>query len=55
MSCLFCAHFFDDEERFGSCDAFLDGIPFIINSGSVSHDKPLPNQENDVVFEKIKE
>ena len=37
-----------------SCNAFPDGIPRKIAYGSNRHLEPLPNQENDVVFKKIK-
>lgn len=37
------------------CAAFLDRIPDEILNGENDHTKPLPEQENDVVFEeKIK-
>ena len=49
--CSKCKHF----RRFeGGCDAFPDGIPDEID-GTGSHDKPLPNQNNDIVFEPIEE
>ena len=35
----------------GGCDAFPDGIPAQITSGKNQHSKPLPNQENNIVFE----
>ena len=54
MSCLKCENLYRDLERFGKCKAFPKGIPFIINSGEISHDKPLPDQDNDIVFERIK-
>lgn len=37
----------------GGCDAFPDGIPDEITSGENKHSKPLPDQENDIVFEPI--
>lgn len=45
--CLDCKHF--DIETF-SCSAF-DKIPEIILLGDNDHSKPLPEQENDIVFE----
>ena len=35
------------------CSAFPDGIPFKFLSGEESHDKPLYEQENDIMFEEI--
>ena len=35
------------------CSAFPDGIPNEIIMSNV-HDKPLPNQENNLIFEKRK-
>ena len=37
------------------CEAFLDGIPDEIAYGGNKHLKPLPEQKNDIVFEKEKE
>lgn len=34
------------------CKAFPYGIPSIIISGENDHSKPLPEQDNDIVFEK---
>ena len=36
------------------CVAFPEGIPEVIIFGENKHSKPLPNQKNDIVFEKIK-
>lgn len=51
LICFNCKHF----NPFGSgCEAFPDGIPdqiLITNK----HSKPIPNQGNDIVFEKKKE
>lgn len=49
-SCLACVHL--DREKFGTCEAFPDGVPFAINSGEFSHNRVYPGQENDIVFEK---
>lgn len=53
---------FDVEERIESdhvniCLAFpdIEGIPNDILLGKNKHLKPLPNQKNDIVFEKIKD
>ena len=53
LSCWDCIHV--NKKEIGKCKAFPDGIPFEILSGEVSHDKPLPNQNNNIVFEPIKE
>ncbi|MFC1567471.1 hypothetical protein ACFL3R_01370 [Thermodesulfobacteriota bacterium] len=34
-----------------SCKAFPDGIPEKILSGEIDHNKPLPDQDNEIVFE----
>jgi len=49
--CVSCKHF--DIETF-SCAAF-DKIPEIILLGDDDHKKPLPEQTNDIVFEKVDE
>ncbi len=36
------------------CEAFLDGIPNEISYGKNLHLKPLKDQRNDIVFEKVK-
>jgi len=38
-----------------SCKAFPDGIPAEIAYGNNLHNNILPSQNNDIVFEKIKE
>ncbi len=48
--CSFCIHSID----FLKCKAFLK-IPLEIWEGNNKHRKPLPDQDNDIVFEKIKE
>lgn len=46
--CLKCKHF----NEFGiGCRAFPDGIPQQILDSN-QHDKPLPNQGNNIVYEK---
>jgi hypothetical protein len=35
------------------CEAFIDGIPEVIIDGENEHSKPLPNQDNNIVFEPI--
>jgi hypothetical protein len=54
LVCFKCKHF----RRFtgdGGCDAFPKGIPNEITSGDNKHKEPLKGQENDIVFEPIKE
>ena len=36
-----------------SCKAFPKGIPSEITYGDNRHTKPLSDQENDIIFEKI--
>lgn len=36
-----------------TCEAFPNGIPQEILVGENDHSKPLPNQDNDIVFEPI--
>ncbi|HDZ15654.1 hypothetical protein LCGC14_0570330 [marine sediment metagenome] len=47
--CSLCKHY----KFLNTCDAFLEGIPEKILLGEMGHDKPLSNQKNDIVFEKI--
>lgn len=52
MYCNNCAHYLGS----GTCEAFDDeenGIPYEIMSGWQEHDKPLPGQGNDIVFEPL--
>jgi hypothetical protein len=52
LICFKCKHF----NRFEiGCNAFPKGIPDEITSGKNEHKKPLPNQKNNIVFEKIKQ
>jgi hypothetical protein len=51
LICAECKHF--KHQKF-NCIAFPDGIPEIIFSGENDHSKPLPNQDNDIIFEPIK-
>lgn len=48
LVCLRCKHFRRIE---GGCDAFPDDIPDEITSGQNKHSEPLPNQDNNIVFE----
>lgn len=52
LVCFNCKNF----RRFeGGCNAFPNGIPDEITSGENEHLKPLPDQENDIVFEPIED
>jgi hypothetical protein len=52
LVCFNCKHF----KLFGvGCDAFPDGIPSEITSGENEHKTPLPDQENEIIFEPIEE
>jgi len=48
-SCWGCIHV--SKKKLRTCKAFPNGIPFAIISGEISHDKPLPGQKNNIVFE----
>ena len=50
--CFKCKYFQDVNYPFG-CKAFPEGIPDIILIGDDNHSKPLPEQNNDIVFEEI--
>ena len=49
LLCISCKHYKDEVSK---CDAF-DKIPEIIVNGKNDHSKPLPEQDNDIVFEEI--
>lgn len=49
--CTKCKHF---ESGILGCKAFPDGIPNLIKSGKDNHTTPLPEQKNDIVFERLK-
>jgi hypothetical protein len=46
--CFSCKHF--NLEKI-NCDAFKDQIPEEILNGDNDHSSPLPDQDNDIVFE----
>ena len=46
--CLICKHY---TGKF-KCKAFPNGIPDKIMIGKSEHEKPLPEQTNDIVFEQ---
>ena len=48
LICINCKHYNIDKNN---CQAFKNGIPEIIWVGSDDHSSPLPDQENDIVFE----
>jgi len=52
LICYNCIHFRKPGEG-GGCDAFPDGIPDKVLSDN-EHDKPLPGQENDLIYEPKK-
>lgn len=49
ITCFLCVHYWGDK----SCFAFPDGIPDEIIVGDNIHTKPLPNQDNEIVFEAL--
>ena len=51
LVCFKCKHW---RGILGGCNAF-DEIPDEITSGENKHSKPLPEQENDLVFEPIED
>jgi hypothetical protein len=48
--CAKCKH----ARKEGGCDAFPDGIPFIILEGNFNHEKPYPG-DNGIQFEPREE
>jgi len=51
--CINCKHRIDDTKKMW-CKAF-DEIPEIIISGESDHSEPLPEQDNDIVYEPLNE
>lgn len=49
--CVDCKYF---EPKDLKCLAFKGGIPNIIISGEDDHSNPLPEQDNEIVYTKIK-
>ena len=49
LICFRCRHF---NRVGGGCAAFPDGIPDEITDGEHPHNRPLPGQGNDIVFEE---
>lgn len=50
--CENCKHILNDKPGY-FCKAFPGGIPEEILTGDDDHSKPLPEQDNDIVFEPI--
>lgn len=50
--CLACKHF--NEQKYGACEAFPEGIPHVIISNEIDHFIMLEGQSNDLVYEPIK-
>lgn len=50
IQCFSCIHYIGGNENV--CEAFRDGIPDDIFTGNISHDYPIPNQGNRVVFQE---
>jgi len=53
--CLICKHFNQDDYNGLTCSAFPEGIPDEILIKDNDHSKPLPDQDNDIVFEPVNE
>lgn len=51
FTCLYCIHYEFDNK----CKAFKINIPLEIVEGKNDHTEPLPDQENDIVFEPIED
>jgi len=51
IACRDCQHLTKNK----SCEAFSKGIPKVILEGKNDHSKPLPKQDNDIVFEPREE
>lgn len=51
FTCLYCIHYDFDN----NCKAFKKEIPLDIVEGKNPHTEPLPEQENNIVFEPINE
>jgi len=50
IPCFYCIHL---DEKEWVCSAFPNGIPEEILTGENDHTKPLPDQENDIVYAPI--
>ena len=50
--CYKCKHLINSDSKPPTCKAFINGIPEDIFYESVNHSEPLPEQDNDIVFEE---
>ena len=48
LICGNCKHYIGEQK----CTAFPEGIPDVITLGENNHEKPLPDQIDDIVFEQ---
>jgi len=48
LICINCKHYNPKKDN---CDAFKKGIPYEIYIGLNDHSKPLPEQDNNIIFE----
>ena len=53
--CVDCIHFNKHDYSKLSCAAFPDGIPEDILSGDFDHTKKHTDQDNDIIYEPLKE
>ena len=53
--CIVCKHFKDDKAPGYYCKAFPEGIPEAIIYSENKHTKLYPGQDNNIIFEPIKE
>jgi hypothetical protein len=52
LLCISCKHFIKDKN---TCPAFSNGIPQEIWNGLNDHNEPLPEQDNEIVYEPVNE
>lgn len=53
--CFNCKNYLDNpDKKYLSCKAFPNGIPENILTGEFDHTKKHPEQDNNILFEKIK-
>ena len=52
LLCIGCKHYNISKNN---CKAFETEVPYEIYVGLNDHSKPLPNQENNIIFEPINE
>lgn len=55
LLCIKCKYLIKgiDNKTNHSCSAFPNGIPIEILNGSVDHTKPLPGQDNNIIYEPV--